>query len=236
MGVRRRLEFPHLSALISIRPAMKEIQILIIEDDDLQYEIYEEALSKYKLSRVTTGSEALQQIPRFTPNLIILDHILDDGEFGLDYLPEFKEVVPFVPIIIVSGALEVQQQIHALQGPRRAHYCIAKPVDVHELTRTVATALKECGETEVVRQFEALERSKRVDAEALFSRSTDRLSRQNHIRQMVGKSRERPNISALARQFRVARRTIIRDLQELIRRGQLSPAVYPEWENPGDEN
>lgn len=215
---------------------MKETRILIIEDDDLQYEIYEEALSKYKLIRVETGSEALAQIPKVAPNLILLDHILADGELGLDYLPEFKELAPFIPIIIVSGALEVQQQIHALQGPRRAHYCIAKPVDVHELTRTIGTALKECGETEVVRQFEALERSKRIDAEALFSRSTDRLSRQNHLRQMVGKSRERPNISALAREFRVARRTIIRDLQELIRRGQLNPAVYPEWENPGAED
>jgi len=61
----------------------------------------------------------------------------------------------------------------------------------------------------------------------LLSRSTDRLSRQTQIRQIVGRSTDRPNISALARQFRVARRTIIRDLQELIRRGELAPAVYP---------
>jgi hypothetical protein len=108
-------------------------------------------------------------------------------------------------------------------------------VDVHELKRTITTALKECGESEVVRQFEALERSRRVDAQELLSRSTDRLSRQNHILEMIGKSRERPNISALSREFKVARRTIIRDLQELIRRGQLKPEVYPEWENPAQE-
>jgi hypothetical protein len=82
----------------------------------------------------------------------------------------------------------------------------------------------------VVRQFEALERSRRVDAGELLSRSTDRLSRQNRILESVGESKERPNISGLARQFGVARRTIIRDLQELIRRGQLKPEVYPEWE------
>ena len=85
------------------------------------------------------------------------------------------------------------------------------------------------------RQFEALERSKRIDAQELLSRSTDRLSRQNRILELVGKSKERPNISALAREFKVARRTIIRDLQELIRRGQLAAAVYPEWENPQEE-
>jgi DeoR/GlpR family transcriptional regulator of sugar metabolism len=77
-----------------------------------------------------------------------------------------------------------------------------------------------------------LERSHRVDAQKLFSRSTERLSRQNHIRELLKKSEERANVSALAREFKVARRTIIRDLQELIRRGELKPAVYPEWENP----
>ena len=77
--------------------------------------------------------------------------------------------------------------------------------------------------------------SHRVDALDLFSRSSDRLSRQTRIRELIGKSKQRPNISALAREFRVARRTIIRDLQELIRRGQLKPEVYPEWENPNEE-
>ena len=213
---------------------MNSTTILIIEDDDLQYEIYEEALSRYKLIRASNGTEALEQIPRSRPDVVVLDHVLSEGELGLDFLPELKELLPFVPIIIVSGALEVHQQLSALQGPRRAHYCLTKPVDIHMLQKTVETAVKECGEQETVRQFEALERSHRGDALDLFSRSTDRLSRQNQIRELVLKSSARPNISALSRQFRVARRTIIRDLQELIRRGQLKPEVYPEWENPSD--
>ena len=214
---------------------MNPATILVIEDDDLQYEIYEEALAKYKLIRVSTGSEAVTPSRVPSPSLLILDHVLSHGELGLDFLPEFKELLPHVPIIVVSGALEVHQQLSALQGPRRAHYCLTKPVDMHLLRQTVAAALNECGEQEVVRQFEALERSHRIDAQDLFSRSTDRLSRQNQIRELIGGSVERPNISALARQFRVARRTIIRDLQELIRRGQLKPEVYPEWENPPEE-
>jgi DNA-binding NtrC family response regulator len=215
---------------------MNTAKILIIEDDDLQYEIYEEALSKYQLHRANSGSEALAMLSKIQPDALILDHVLDKGELGLDFLPEFKQLLPFVPIIVVSGALEVHQQLEALQGPRRAHYCLTKPVDLRALKRTVETALKECGEHEVVRQFEALERSHRGDALELFSRSTDRLSRQNHIRERLLKTKERPNISALAREFGVARRTIIRDLQELIRRGQLKPEVYPEWENPPAES
>jgi len=213
---------------------MEKAEILIVEDDDLQYEIYEEALSDYSLTRARNGSEALAAVARKSPAVLILDHVLSDGELGLEFLPELKELLPFVPVIIVSGALEVRQQFNALQGPRRAHYVLPKPVDIHELKKTVTVALQQCGEQEVVRQFEALERSRRVDAQELFSRSTDRLSRQNRILELIGDSKERPNISAFARQFKVARRTIIRDLQELIRRGQLSPEIYPEWENPAE--
>jgi len=214
---------------------MNRPRILIIEDDDLQYEIYEEALAQYELVRTTTASDALQAVAKKAPNLILLDHILAKGELGLDYLGELKELVPYVPVVVVSGALEVHQQMSALQGPRRAHYCITKPVDLNELTRTIETALKECGETEIVRQFEALERSKRVDVQELLSRSTDRLSRQTQIRQMLASTDERPNISALARQFKVARRTIIRDLQELIRRAELPAEVYPKWQSSEED-
>jgi DNA-binding NtrC family response regulator len=211
---------------------MNKPRVLIIEDDDLQYELYEDALHEFEISRALTGGEALEKAAKQTPNAIILDHILDEGDLGLDYLPELKELLPHVPIVVVSGALEVHQQMSALQGPRRAHYVVNKPVDLNLLVKTLRTALAECGETEVLRGFEALERSKRIDAEFLFSRSTDRLSRQTEIRRLVANASGRPNVSALARQFRVARRTIIRDLQELIRRGELPPDVFPKWEQP----
>jgi DNA-binding NtrC family response regulator len=213
---------------------MNRPSVLIIEDDDLQYEIYEEALAGYDLVRTTTARAALKLLAQQRPNVIILDHILDEGDLGLGFLNEFRELLPFVPVIVVSGALEVHQQMNALQGPRRAHYCLSKPVDVHELVAVVGTALRECGETEVVRQFEALERSKRVDVEELLSRSTDRLYRQTQIREILAGTTERPNISALARQFRVARRTIIRDLHELIRRSEIAADVYPKWETEED--
>src|SRR6516164_2546158 len=112
---------------------MNKPRILIVEDDDFQYEIYEDALSDYEVIRASTGSEALQSVRQKPPNLILLDHILADGELGLDYIPELKELLPYVPIVIVSGALEVHQQIEALQGPRRAHYSITKPIDLDEL-------------------------------------------------------------------------------------------------------
>jgi len=49
---------------------MAEAQILIVEDDDLQYEIYEEALAAHKLSRVLKRSEALPPVSRNPPSLV----------------------------------------------------------------------------------------------------------------------------------------------------------------------
>jgi DNA-binding NtrC family response regulator len=213
---------------------MSKPRILIIEDDDLQYEIYADALEDYELMRSRTASKGLELAGKNSPDLILLDHVLDRGEQGLNFLPELKELLPFVPIIIASGALEAHQQLQALQGSRRAHFLVTKPVDIQELLEKVEAALKECGEHEAVRTFEALERSKRIDKDELLSRSTDRLVRQTVIRKQLEGSRERPNISALARQFNVARRTIIRDIQELIRRGELPPEIYPDLENPDD--
>ena len=213
---------------------MNKIRVMIIEDEDLQYEIYEECLGQFELKRARSGSEAIKYASNFVPEVIVLDHVLENEELGLDFLPDFKQLMPHVPIVVVSGALEVQQQIEALQGPRRAHYCLPKPVDIHVLKNTIQTAVSECGEKEVIKQFESLERSKRSDIETLLSRSTDRLSRQHQIRLRLEDSKQRPNISALAREYRVARRTIIRDLQEMIRRGELDPSVYPKWDTEID--
>lgn len=203
----------------------KIAKALIVEDDDYQFEIYQEALEDYELIRAKSGSEALDFLKTHAPDLIILDHVLAEGELGLDFLPTYKDLMPHVPVIVISGALEAHQQMQALTGPRRAHYCIMKPLDLDELQSTVETALKECGEAEIIRQFESLERSRRVDAQDLFSRSTDRLSRQTQLLQKIQTQSEKPNISALAREFKVARKTILRDLSELIRRGQLDSSI-----------
>lgn len=244
MGTRRGCAIERTVAAIPLPPyiasekalTMSKPRILIIEDDDLQYEIYSDALEGYDLERARTASEGFALAAKSPPDVILLDHVLDKGELGLAVLPELKELLPFVPVIVVSGALEVHQRMDALQGPRRADWCLPKPVDIHHLKSTVETALKECGERAILRQFEALERSKRIDKDELLSRSSDRLSRQTTIRRQLEGSTDRPNISALSRQFRVARRTIIRDLQELIRRGELPADIYPEWETAGIED
>jgi len=209
--------------------------ILIVEDDPKQLRLYGKALRGYSLTCVSTGSAALAAIADTKPDLVILDNILDAGEKGLDFLPQLKAVAAHVPVIMISGTLQIREKLSALQGPRSAHYILEKPVDLDELDRTVEIALTECGLGETVAALQSLERAEKIESSEPDRRFTERLARQHEMIKRLRGTTERPSISGLSRDFNVSRKTIIRDLQDLIRRGQLPEEVYPEWKTAADE-
>ena len=206
--------------------------ILIIEDDPQQVWFYSRALRGYRLTRVPTATAALEEIQRELPDLIILDHVLSDGELGVQFMPRLKAVAAHVPIIVVSGTLDLQGKLEALQGPGSAHYVIEKPVDLDELEKTVEIALTECGFAEMISMLQSVERAEGKEASEPEHQFTARLARQHKLLVQLRRASTKPNISHLAGEYGVARKTIIRDLQDLIRRGQLDAAVYPEWNSP----
>lgn len=207
--------------------------ILIVEDDPKQLRLYSKALRGYRLTCVPTGTAALQSLTSGTPDVIILDHVLAGGERGTDFLPKLKLAAAHVPIIVISGSLDIRQQLQALQGPAAAHYVLEKPVDLDELERTVETALTECGLGETIRMLQSLDRAEKIDAAEPDRRFTERLARQHDLLKRLRGTTDRPNVSALSRDYHVSRKTIIRDLRELIQRGQLPEELFPEWEQEG---
>ena len=207
------------------------VSILIVEDDPQQIWLYSKALRGYKLACVSSGTAALQEISRHVPDLILLDHVLANGEFGTDFLPKLKEVAAHVPVIIISGTLEIQGKLKALQGPFAAHYVIEKPVDLEELEDTVEVALDRCGLGEAVELLKSLERAEKLDGSHPDHQFTERLSRQHTLLNLLRRADHKPNISQLAREFHVSRKTIIRDLHDLVNRKQIDPSIYPEASN-----
>lgn len=202
--------------------------ILIVEDDADHVRLYGKALKGYRLHSVSSTTAALEFLAEEIPDLIVLDHILEKGQKGTDLLPVLKTEYAHVPVIIVSGTLDIRGQLKALQGPYSAQYIIEKPVDVDDLTSTVEHALEHCGMAETIRSIRSLERAemlKTAEPERLF---VERLARQHELLQRIRKSSEKPNISQLAREFRVSRRTIARDLQDLVHRSQLDAALLAE--------
>lgn len=203
--------------------------ILIVEDDPAQLRLYSKALRGYRLTCVASGSAALEQIERQIPDVILLDHVLAGGEFGTDFLPRLKDAAAHVPVIMISGTLDIKGRLDALQGSRSAHYVIEKPVDVAELRSIVQRALDECGLDEAVRTLRSLERAEKIEHNDPERRFTERLSRQNDLVKRLRGASEKPNITHLADEFKVSRKTILRDLHDLIQRGQIDESVYPDW-------
>ena len=208
--------------------------ILIVEDDPAQIRLYSKALRGYRLTCVTSGTAALEQLGRQVPDVILLDHVLAGGEFGTDFLPRLKDAAAHVPVIVISGTLDINGRLEALQGSRSAHYVIEKPVDVTELKSTVQRALDECGLDEAVRTLRSLERAEKIENNDPERRFTERLSRQNDLLKRLRGAATKPNITHLADEFKVSRKTILRDLHDLIQRGQLNESVYPEWKTEPD--
>lgn len=203
--------------------------ILIVEDDPDQLFLYRQILAGHRLTSVSNAQQALAELETAVPNLIILDHILADGDLGTDLLPVLRANYSHVPVVIVSGTLDINAQLQALQGPFAAHYVIEKPVDVQTLRNTVKQALDECGVGETVRSIRSMERAeilKTNEPERVFA---ERLARQHEIFKRLRDGNQIANVSALSREFNVHRRTISRDLTDLINRGQLDPKVYAEY-------
>lgn len=205
--------------------------ILIIEDEPQQIRLYSKALRGYRLTCVATATAAMKLLEEHLPDLIILDHVLQNGEKGADFLPKLKAAAAHVPFIIISGTLGLKDQLKVLQGPMSAHFVLEKPVDLDELESTVKTALAECGLGETIRALQSLERAEKIESNEPERRFTERLARQHEMLKRLRGAAERPNISHLSREFNVSRKTIHRDLHDLIQRGQLDSAVYPEWKS-----
>jgi CheY-like chemotaxis protein len=199
--------------------------ILIVEDEPEQLRLYTQALAGHKLTCVSTASAALELLGKQTPELILLDHVLAQGELGLEALPRFKAAAAHVPVIVISGTLGVADQLKALSGPDSAHYALEKPVGLKQLREAVQRALDDCGYGEMVRSLRSLEHAELINTGERERVFTERLARQHDLLKRLRGATEKPNLTQLAADYKVDRRTIRRDLHDLVQRGQLLPLM-----------
>jgi response regulator of citrate/malate metabolism len=170
---------------------------------------------------------ALKLTDEEIPDVILLDHVLADGERGTDFLPRFRSELAHVPLVLITGTLDIRHQLKALQGPFAVNYVIDKPVDIDELRKTINEALNECGMAETVRSIRSLERAEMIHTSEPERQFAERLGRQHELLKRLRGSGDVTNVSQLARELKVSRRTIARDLHELVDRGQLDPRALP---------
>jgi len=121
---------------------MAKPKILVVDDEMLNVELLDGMLSRdYTVLKAYDGNEALLEVERSLPDLILLD-IMMPGMNGYDVCKKIKtnEKVMHIPIVIVTALKEKADRIKALEAG--ADDFLSKPVDIYELTARVKSMVR----------------------------------------------------------------------------------------------
>lgn len=114
-----------------------DYKILIVDDDPMNIDILMDDLEDlYTLQSAESGEEALQKIPEFHPDLILLD-IMMSGIDGYEVCRRIREDENYnsIKIILISGrAMENERQKGYAVG---ADDYVTKPFEVEELVEKI---------------------------------------------------------------------------------------------------
>jgi DNA-binding NtrC family response regulator len=117
-------------------------QVLIIDDDPAQLHVREAVLREAGFSVFTTNTAqaALELLrdPAVTQTLgvIVTDHVMP-GDSGSVFVTELRRASPHVPVIVVSGLAEAEEEYEKLNVS-----FLHKPCQPEELIRQVRAALE----------------------------------------------------------------------------------------------
>ena len=116
-------------------------QALLLDDNTAQLTIREMVLRRAEVeSHVATKAQSALALMRSTPGqekigVVITDHLMPDMD-GVDFVRELRSFNREVPVIVISGLAEAEQEYAGLNVIFRA-----KPCDPEDLISLVKTAL-----------------------------------------------------------------------------------------------
>ena len=93
----------------------------------------------YQVDTCMESKKALAEVKRFRPALILLDVRLDYYN-GLDLLKQFKEEMPNIQVIMISGHSGITEAVTAIQNG--ALDFLEKPLSLHKVRIAVQNAIK----------------------------------------------------------------------------------------------
>lgn len=130
-------------------------KVLIIDDDKKMNSLLSDFLSKFghQVFSVTSGSDALKEIPRIDPDIIILDIMLP-GMDGFETCREIRKKYK-TPIIMLTARGDVTDRVVGLE--MGADDYMPKPFEPRELVARIQSVLR--------RSSLPVEKSKRVFGE-----------------------------------------------------------------------
>ncbi len=108
------------------------MNILVIDDERSLVNVLKPFLEDlgYTVERALTGTEGMEKIPLFKPDIILLDISLPDIS-GLELLPKIKLDYPYISVVVITGNMDVKIAVEAMK--KGAEDYLAKPLNLDEL-------------------------------------------------------------------------------------------------------
>jgi two-component system response regulator RegA len=172
--------------------------LLIVDDDATFVRVLSRALMSRGFEVITAGNadEARALSNRHQPRHCVLDLKLGE-ENGLRLIPELRELVPDMRILLLTGYASIATAVEAIK--RGAHDYLAKPVDADAVVRALLEGdTVQLGDDEVMDAPEAPLALRRLEWE--------------HIQRVLTECDG--NISETARRLGMHRRTLQRKLSK----------------------
>ncbi len=129
-------------------------KIWIIDDDKSIRWVLEKALSREHMDVVSFAEpeKLLRRLGRERPDVIISD-IRMPGMEGITLMNEVKQLVPGLPVVIMTAYSDLDRAVSAFQGG--AFEFLSKPFDIEEVVSLVKRAIRETGAGTGVNKGEA---------------------------------------------------------------------------------
>ena len=119
-------------------------RILVVDDEPNIAELLSAALTLegYEVGVAATGSEAIDQVRSFRPNLVMLDVMLPDFD-GTEVCRRLRNQGEHVPIVFLTARDATQDKV---EGLRMGDDYVTKPFSIEELMARIGAILRRAGE------------------------------------------------------------------------------------------
>lgn len=118
-------------------------RILIVDDDPLNLDLLEQELTDqgYAVDRASDGEEAVQKVPAFDPDVVLLDYMMPKMD-GLQVIKHLKKDERYrsLPIVLLTGKGSADDKVKGLDAG--ADDYIVKPFETFELLARIRTVLR----------------------------------------------------------------------------------------------
>jgi len=124
----------------------KRARILLIDDEELLRDVWQEALAEegYDVETAESPEHAFLMLEREHFDLVLLDEVFKTGPYdGLDAFRKIRQLHGSIPVIMMTGYSDVEDNV--VQAVREGAYrqTIKKPSTLAEITDIVSNCLLE---------------------------------------------------------------------------------------------